>query len=89
MIQSAVMQPKRRRAGLKRIATNLKILLDDPGENENDDEVKDEKKDGLFNVRGTDYVFDKRSLFIFSYEWKIRKFIVWTIVMPYFDYFIL
>jgi hypothetical protein len=90
MVQLAVAQPRRRRAGIKRMNTNLKILLeDDQGDAEVDDVVKDNRKDGNFSAHGKDYVYDKKSLFIYSSEWKIRKFIVWIIVWPIFDYFIL
>jgi len=58
MVHSAVMQPKRRRQGLKRIGTNLKILLDDPVDHENNDD-DNKKNDGVFLVHKREVVYGK------------------------------
>ena len=48
-----------------------------------------EIKGGLFTAHGEEYVFDKKSLWLFPATSKFRKFIVWLIIWPWFDYFIL
>jgi hypothetical protein len=86
-----IMQSKKRRKGLKRINTNLKILLDYPAEYEDIDSEKRAKNlaQGIFLVGGKEYAYDIRSLYLFSSQWRFRKFIVYIIVSAWFDYFIL
>ena len=76
-----MMLPKRRRQGLKRLNTNLKILVEDAKNPANSEcESYEEQNDGVFYSHGNEYIYDQNSLWIFSADWKIRKFIVWIIV---------
>lgn len=86
-----IMQSKNRRKGLKRINTNLKILLDYPDDHEEDHSEKRSKNlaQGIFLVSGKEYAYDSHSIYIFSSKWKFRKLIVRIIVSAWFDYFIL
>lgn len=82
--------PKRRRQGIKRVNTNLKFLVEDRVNDGNSEaETNEAAKQGVFTAHGFEYVYDRRSLFIFSSEWKIRKCIVWISVWEWFDHFIL
>lgn len=51
--------------------------------------IRNESKLAMFNFHQNYYYFDKRSLFIFSSEWKIRKAIVWLVEWLWFKIFIL
>ena len=79
LVKSAVIQPKKRRLGLKRINTNLQILLEEPAQN---DDVKQNNKvtnEGIFYAHGVEYTYDKRSLWLLNHNWRVRKIIVWII----------
>lgn len=92
IIKFRMMLPKRRRLGIKRLNTNMKLLFDEKVLNNHDDSDAESNhidNNGHFTAHGREYTFDKHSLFIFSSEWKIRKIIVWIIVWSWFDYFIL
>jgi len=83
------MQVKRRRKGLKRINTNLKILVDNSEDEDQDADNAKESKQGVFRVRGSEYIYDPKSLCLFPHTCATRKFIVSIIVSTWFDYFIL
>lgn len=89
MVQSAVQQTQRRRVGLGKRNTQLNILIDDPINSEWEENAARNLNQGFFTAHGEEYVFDKRSLWLFPATWKLRKLIVWIIVWPWFDYFIL
>ena len=83
-----MLQPSRRRKGIKRIGTGLKILIDDDEVNGEEDEQL-YKKDGIFEINDKEIIYDIRSLFLFPASCKLRRWIVILIDSAYFDYFIL
>ena len=53
------------------------------------DKKKPKKIHGIFNVHGESFVYDRRSLFLFTPDNPLRKAIVWLVTSKWFKNFIL